>query len=82
MCVIKVQIIRPIYNHCDDLIKVFICKQHCCKVVNTQARITFLVTSVHEESSMDVLTLNMLLSSSKFIIKSNKCECPGLGFML
>jgi hypothetical protein len=38
-----------------------------------------LLTSAHEESSMDAPTLNMLLSSSKFIIKSNKCECLGLG---
>jgi len=36
-----------------------------------------LVISAHEESSMGVPTLNMILSSSKFIIKSNKCECLG-----
>jgi hypothetical protein len=41
MCVIKVQIIGLIYNHCDDLIKVLICKQHCCKVVKNKQDKTF-----------------------------------------
>ncbi len=47
MCVIKVQIIGPIYNHCDDLIKVFICKHHCCKVVNTEARLNIFFVSIY-----------------------------------
>jgi hypothetical protein len=47
MCVIKVQIIGPIYNHCDDLIKVFICKHHCCKVVNVEARLNIFFVSIY-----------------------------------